>query len=34
MGSFYKCVNGYWNVRFEVLINVWMDVGMFDGKIL
>ena len=34
MGRSYKCVDGCWNVRWEGLINVSMDVGMLDGKVL
>ena len=34
MGRPYKCVDGCWNVRWEGLIKVSMDVGMLDGKAL
>ena len=32
MGNSYKCVDGCGNVRWEDLINVWIDVGMLTGR--
>jgi len=34
MGNSYKCVDGFLYVRWECLINVSMDFGMLDGKVL